>query len=102
MASLNGKWEPLTWRDKTGLIVLMFTCVAFFVALIMFGCYLTGVFREPLEKRIEKTFAWADYTYDYSEEQWCVNAVRRDAKPGEYVGGCWKTRHEADEGILLK
>lgn len=102
MADANGRWDPLTWRDKVGVATLVTVCVAFFIGMVMLGCYWVGLFRTPIERRIAKQIAWAEYVYDYSENQWCVNAVRRDAKPGEYVGGCFKTRHEADEGILKK
>lgn len=55
-----------------------------------------------LEHRVEKQLADADFRYDYSRHQWCVNATRRDALPGEMIGGCWETLHEAEEGILAK
>jgi hypothetical protein len=55
-----------------------------------------------LERKVEKQLAWAEFTYNYSQDEWCVNAQRRDAKPGEYIGGCWKTLHEAEQGILAK
>lgn len=55
--------------------------------------------RKQDDVRVEERFAWAQYTYDYSQHQWCVNAQLR-AAPGRQVGGCWKTRREADEGIL--
>jgi hypothetical protein len=42
----------------------------------------------------QQTFAWAQFTYDYSEHHWCVDAQRRDARPGEFIGGCWKTLSE--------
>ena len=53
-----------------------------------------------LEHRVEKQFAWAQFTYEYSRDEWCVDAQRRDAQPGEMVGGCWKTLPEAEQGIV--
>jgi hypothetical protein len=73
------------------------------------GCFAILVMAEvqrnrerDLERRIEQEFAYIDFRYNYSEHQWCVDAQRRNAKPGVFVGGCWRTRHEADEGILSK
>lgn len=55
-----------------------------------------------LDERIERDFAWMQFTYDYSQHLWCVDAQRRNAAPGVMVGGCWKTLHEAEKGILNK
>jgi hypothetical protein len=100
MADANGKWEPLTWRDKAGLIMVVLVAVAVFTGIVTLGCYWVGKYRTPLERKVEKQVAWAQFTFDYSTSEWCVNAQRRDALPGEYIGGCWKTLHEAEEGIL--
>ena len=56
--------------------------------------------RGVIDDKVERTFQWAQFTYDYSNHEWCVDAQRRDADPGEMVGGCWPTLKEAEKGIL--
>jgi hypothetical protein len=53
--------------------------------------------QRELDRQVEETFSWAQFTYNYSQHRWCVNAQRRD---GAQVGGCWKTLSEAEAGIL--
>lgn len=73
--------------------------------LLLVGTFILGEEFAPylkLEHRVQKEFAWIQFTYNYSEHQWCVNAQKRSAAPGEQVGGCWASLHEAEKGILEK
>lgn len=53
-----------------------------------------------IERRIENQFAAIEFRYNHGQDEWCVDAQR--VGHSEFVGGCWKTLREAEEGILRK
>jgi len=85
---------------------------AVLVLICLFGVLCIGVTFEEREKsraqvrerlsRVEERFAQLTLDWNYSRGEWCVNAQKRDAKPGEFVGGCWPTLDEALAGIAKK
>jgi hypothetical protein len=70
------------------------------VAVIVIAVLAAYMTPKSVDQKVEQQVAWAQFTYDYSTHEWCVNAQRRDAIPGAYVGGCFKTLREAEEDVL--
>ena len=72
-----------------------------FLMVVMLLCLMLLVFHakfsENVDQAIEREFAEAIFTYNYSQHTWCVNAQRRG---GTQVGGCWNSLKEAQIGIL--
>lgn len=75
-----------------------------FLAVVLVLCaallLLHAKYTENVDRTIESEFAEITFQYNYSQHLWCVNAVRRNALPGQQLGGCWKSFEDARYGIL--
>lgn len=71
------------------LIVVTLICLA----LLLFH----AMAENAIQRAIEERFAWAQFTYNYSQHLWCVDAQLRT---GQQIGTCKPTRREAELDLL--